>query len=1209
MVTLRRATIAVVVVLGACTPTTLTGGGVTATNHPPFPIGAGAVHELGKLSVDGEFSCESCHANPDTFSTVHCDSCHRHGEAITPRLHLGVATFFVDTSGTTDPSAKADLRGKSCVGCHPTGEPRAFSHTQITDQCAECHDVGAAFAALPKPGFTHRAVGQTDCGACHVTSTWTDVSAAPNDASDPTRSVTVNALKPTWVGTAVTAVTPDPQLIPMRMNHRTTAVDAAVMGTCGNCHAQAAQGQYYPGVLHWSLVALGAPQPATCDECHGSAGPQSFVGALDPRRTPSTGEMRHDAVVWSGGAPTATRILTAGCVTCHQPPTDQVYATWSFGSGKGDAGVAKFHGSLTEAGLAQPSACLDCHDTSRPVGAVQAAGLSFDHAVAPGECADCHRSTDHWSGGQYHTAAAAAPASCLPCHAGERPTGTTGWHGGYANSPFDYGPNANGVNHGADQDCVVCHAGPGTGAWGSTQNWQSGRFDHAVSGVAGSTCIDCHTTQRPDLQTPPADAGFDHATSGTGDCFGCHQATVTRNAYLALLPIPGGDWRGGQTYPGASLISTPGRSVRVPSTTLTRSGTTVTGMTTATVTLPNAFLHTSSAIPAAISPGPTGAPDQCWHCHTSTGTTVTAYANGAFHASLSTFRSSPAAGITPLAQPTACGDCHRGMRPPNIVSRTDAGTWLLPMDHAATFTGGAVTGVPAMDCSSCHRTPGLGPTQWSDGRFHPNLPGGAAPSECVGCHYPLVTTAQADVTVPASGLPNTFSMKHRSGVVTLQACATCHGNALAAATTAPTATTLWKTGAYHPSLSAQPTSCLDCHAGTDPTGATQGTVRYSMPQGGTTTNGAQWMNHTDPSVTGKDCATCHQADATTTGAPWSPATAFHAKVPSVTACAGCHGLTNGKGSVVGTNNNLPAGLIDTATTTTSSAAAAGTHDQLSHADSNVTRMDCRFCHTQVGPSTVGGVQGVEWSKATFHRNFTTANPLVVNGGTGRCSNCHLNVKPGASYTQQDHSGFTATSTQDCSSCHSYPGTNAATPNWLGATGAHASSGSTATSTLDCNTCHGLNGSSAKHLAVAASSHYGGISNGNRCTTCHIDFTGFKDTVTNLQYPHTNATANSGGCVTCHAYASQLYTTLTNTPALSHPTTSGGHQFSQTYAVTGSFNGQSFNSNHTNSGLTRCGACHQYSTTTSTTNIWTFKHRPSNAGISNSQSSGGCSMCH
>lgn len=1203
----------VFLLLAACSPTG-TQGPVTAANHPWFPIGEGARHAVGKVTVEGALTCDSCHRpSAPSFQRVRCDVCHKHDATITPRLHLGVTDFAVDVSGTVDADEQAELRGASCYRCHPSGEPQLpFSHTGISSQCAQCHQPNQAFAELPlADGGTHLDYGMADCGGCHTSTVdWKQVTAAPT-TFDPQRSVVVNALQPTWVGTVIQSVTPNPQTLPMMMNHGAAGL-GAVVSSCATCHAQADQGQYYPGVMHWSLAVAGLPQPPTCVDCHGAAGPTGFVGTrLDTARTPPSGEMKHDAVVWVNDAPTSTPVITAGCEVCHQPPDDNIQdARWAFARGRDDGGIATFHLALVEASLPQPTACLDCHANTRPVTPVMSPTFTFDHGSALGECATCHTSTTTWAGGRYHLAGGPTPTTCLPCHAGDRPTSTAGWTGNFAAKPFDYVTNVNGDTHGADLDCATCHRGPGTGVWGSTQNWVGGSYGHATTSLAGNTCIACHTTQRPDLLSPPADAGYDHAASGTGDCFACHHATVVRGVYDDLYPIPGGDWRGGQSYPGDLLISTPGTSLRIPSTRLNRTGARVTGMTTTNVTLPNAFKHTSAAIPAAVNPGPASSPDQgsCWHCHTSTGTTVTAYANGVFHSALDGYRATPGGPVTPLPQPTTCNDCHAQMRPPDIVAKAGTPAWLQPMDHGALFTGGAVSGVPAMDCGACHGTPGTGPVGWSDGVFHANVPSGATPSECVSCHYPLTTTPTADVTTAD------FDMKHRAAVVTQQACATCHTTALGRASTTPIAGTLWRTGQYHGAVTAQPTTCNDCHANNEPATATQSTVVYALAQGGTATNGAQWMNHASPHVTGRDCATCHQADARASGAAWSPSTAFHAKVSNVTQCTGCHGTGNGRGTTVGTNNNLPAGLTDTKTVTTSSA-SPGVRDQIDHREPNVSGKDCRFCHDQVGPSTVPAVQGREWAQADFHRNFTAAQPLQVNGTTSRCATCHFNLRPGSGFAGYNHTALSQTTGQDCSSCHSWPGTSPTTPNWLGATGAHAASGPTAGSTLDCNTCHGQNGSSSTRLNVPASSHYRGVSNGNTCTSCHVNFAGFGGTTANLKYGHTNAAANSGGCEGCHGFVGQLYTTLTTTPPLTFPTAPGGHQFSQSQSVTGRVSNDtgpprgSFTSTHTNAGLARCSSCHQYASTTATTNVWAFKHRTNNPGISQSRSTTGCTMCH
>src|SRR5207248_9009505 len=125
--------------------------------------------------------------------------------------------------------------------------------------------------------------------------------------------------------------------------------------------------------------------------------------------------------------------------------------------------------------------------------------------------------------GRFHLTGSATPSSCLSCHQGERPTSTTGWASAtYQDSPFDY------ATHGAGNDCATCHAGPGTGSWGGTQNWIGGNFGHS----AVTTCIARHSPQRPDLVLGEATAPglppgtFGHAAERAGDCLPCHQATL-----------------------------------------------------------------------------------------------------------------------------------------------------------------------------------------------------------------------------------------------------------------------------------------------------------------------------------------------------------------------------------------------------------------------------------------------------------------------------------------------------------------------------------------------------------------------------------------------------------------------------------------------------------------------------------------------------------
>ena len=541
--------------------------------------------------------------------------------------------------------------------------------------------------------------------------------------------------------------------------------------------------------------------------------PIGFVGPVDAKRTPQSGEMKHDAVTWNASGPTRTTAVPYDCSVCHQSPSQALAATWS--TGPSGAAPALFHASIATASLAQPASCIDCHANSRPTGlltsanAAMPANLQFDHGAgaALGDCASCHTGAatqwTSWSQGRFHLAGSSTPSTCLPCQAGERPTSNVGWvNTTYQNSPFDYGTNSSGITHGNGQDCVLCHANAGTGTWGGTQNWARGSFTHGPTTISGTTCVACHTSQRPAVLV----SGFDHSVNGSGDCLGCHQATVAAGSYVKYNPIPGGDWKGGVGYPGSNLVGSPNQFITVTETSLGRSGSLITGTTAISATLYNMMLHVSAAVPAALNAGPTASPDytKCWHCHTNSGGTVTSYADGKYHSSLTNYAATPGGTITPFPQPTSqCADCHSQMRPAGIVMKTASD--LQPMDHDAAFvSGGTVAG---MDCSACHHNPGV---TWADGvpaqapLFHSNI-GTAAPQDCTLCHYPLMADA------PRSDLATgtRYTMRHRSAQIAFQACQTCHAAALSRAKNTPILATLWQGGAYHASLASQPKACTD----------------------------------------------------------------------------------------------------------------------------------------------------------------------------------------------------------------------------------------------------------------------------------------------------------------------------------------------------------------------------------------------------------------
>ena len=447
----------------------------------------------------------------------------------------------------------------------------------------------------------------------------------------------------------------------------------------------------------------------------------------------------------------------------------------------------------------------------------------------------------------------------LPCHEDEAPTSTAGWRSTtYAHSPFDYGTNSLGISHGGDQDCAICHTGPGTGAWGNQPDWVGGELIHETAVLVDQTCIACHVSQRPDLQlgmtaeTAAVQVGFDHAPSAALDCIACHRATVAAGAYVdyfnpATSTLPGGDWQGGQSYPGSMPVGFPGEHIELQTTTLERSSVTglVTGATVAWEEVHDLMVHTAAAIPPEMRPGPAGAPDygKCWHCHLNKRGSVTMFERGSFHLSLTGYVVTPDAPGTPLPQPTqGCQECHAATQPVGIVTRST----LQPMKHDILFAsptivaGVAAAGVKDLDCSTCHRdSMGI----FADGTFHSNT-AAATPQDCVSCHY--VTMADGPTADVQSG--TAFRMRHTSTQLTFQNCTSCHLSALANKANLTVAAESWKPGYYHAVLSAQPTACNDCHSVSVPTAASAG------------------FDHT--AVTGgqssRDCSDCHHFPGTGT---------------------------------------------------------------------------------------------------------------------------------------------------------------------------------------------------------------------------------------------------------------------------------------------------------------------------------------------------------
>ena len=351
-----------------------------------------------------------------------------------------------DRSAPHSPRPTITTTSGACYSCHMTGAPVAFSHTGITTGCAQCHDVGNPFAALPVPGFTHPPTNGADCSDCHGTKTWNDAAGgAPNDSHDPARDLVVDALIPTYTGTSIASLSPQTEILPQIMNHATTALDAAALSACRNCHPKSNASVFYPGVLHASLDVL---QVAAADGVHrlprGDSMPTGFVGPIDDQPHPRLrrDEARRRAVErrradHHGGGGGRVRPL---------PPRARARVDAPGRSDRRGRCPAVFHPSADRPRAAlKPTSCLDCHANSRPAGATardaqrtasrSAAKAWSSTTVARRRWATAAAATPtrrrctapRGRAVKFHPSGSATPKTCLPCHAGERPTSTTGW--------------------------------------------------------------------------------------------------------------------------------------------------------------------------------------------------------------------------------------------------------------------------------------------------------------------------------------------------------------------------------------------------------------------------------------------------------------------------------------------------------------------------------------------------------------------------------------------------------------------------------------------------------------------------------------------------------------------------------------------------------------------------------------------------------------
>lgn len=1037
-----------------------------------------------------------------------CSSCH---EGERPKSNVG----FANLNPLTPFDYGTHGSGLDCITCHSQTTVGVrdrggwadgyFAHQSTLTNCIGCHLTERPTApvgpnAFTSTAFDHSRDGKGDCFGCHTASMsssfasmadWQGGGSKPAELVwDESQDLNLNSQFPSWVNTSIVSFAPSavPAVMHFPMNHYTTQVTPENLGNCYACHST---GSYMGGVFHASLTRAGWPQPKVCSDCHTpNHRPVGFIGNVDQARSPKSPAMHHDAVVWSKSAagnyvPTSMGIVSNDCAVCHTPPAVPVTSGSGFQN-------AKFHASLATNNLGQPSSCLDCHANSRFVGLAMGTLTAFDHASIPqgmGDCITCHNKPGQtWSGGVFHQIAINATlTNCNSCHNSQRPTnatfktsnGVVSNFVGYdaVKLPFDLD------THGGARDCTQCHK---PNQYIAAANWSGGNFDHVAARAAGqlSSCVDCHSSQRPaGLVGPNAytATAFNHAINGQGDCIACHSATVTAGTYSNFKTnnaVTWGDtdWKGGVTYSATGLM---GPDPAAPKTTIASIA-----LNSSVISLPNIvassapqvlldqMYHSSNQVPAAFWQGNVvgstlkttcnGANDKCCStCHSGLSLNPPRYLPGKFHANV------------PAASLTSCKDCHVNTAPKNIVGPAPI---TNGMNHFAAFSDNT-TAYSSFDCATCHVAASAG-TTFGGATFHSKI-GNKTPANCTACHYSTATSTAIYPLTPT--VPFTAGMHHKAGSVQGE-CSVCHVLSSAQIVAAPKTTASWRGGTFHKNtMPATITTCVECHT-------TKPALTVSSYDG-------QHMNH-GSAMLPSDCVSCHRSELVPGATPtvWLKTAVFHNVVANPSTCKECHGLTNGGGSTIGTNNDLPVGLSNSSTRTTSSVAPANTFDQISHATSEVTTHDCNYCHTVAG-MTAGGA--VKWNSGLFHSKYSSNASISSN-----CVACHTNVKPSVVVGGFDHNSIGA---QDCKACHIYPGTGkvggtgTAAPNWKGAGGAVPARVAYVPP-------------SGKNWGNLTTAHPSTTSRaGMTCATCHVNY----NSVASIKGFDHNAMPSGTKCVYCH----------------------------------------------------------------------------------------------
>jgi hypothetical protein len=519
-----------------------------------FPIGAGAVHELGAAVDDDPLDavpavtveCITCHQDPLNQRNVTCTDCHAHEQAVMQPTHGTFPDYLWDST--------------SCVFCH-LGGAKNINHTFFPVEPGQSHVLDNAATPLVEGlSCSDCHASQLDrrqlaCTGCHTGNHSAATSTADHGAEMSRHGYAFDS--GACFGCHPTSQVPGlfdhepiyPLLPPSGAGQHqglqctechSNKADRVNSLTCTACHTPVSasdtrevHGQPYMGEVHAGFMGY-VWSPRVCISCHTDGTVNSALQNIDHTWFPVDTGTTH-ALTAKGGTmdcaechttPGDFQVATIGCVTCHDQTGGQ--------DTHGQTRMNTTHAGVSGYQWASPE-CVACHPQGQPAG-------NFDHTrfpIATGSahqmvsCSECHNGTGPKTDvnqllcAQCHTATvntnptvaqihngipdymATSPA-CFNCHPNSEPVGPmdhTAFFPIAAGSAHASAAYMAEVNAG-QTSCSACHAS---------------RVDRTQN-----LCFECHqnngipTTVLPSLATSHPTNRIRDVYTNSPMCKACH---------------------------------------------------------------------------------------------------------------------------------------------------------------------------------------------------------------------------------------------------------------------------------------------------------------------------------------------------------------------------------------------------------------------------------------------------------------------------------------------------------------------------------------------------------------------------------------------------------------------------------------------------------------------------------------------------------------